>query len=795
MKLLTLFIAFLMLTTAAAITGSNYTANVQGNYVLTQVNNENITFYIKNDTVTHTINGVHTTYIFNTTMGNRGSVDSGTQTILDDWYLAPALAGNFTLINATAYFWIYVRFYGTDNNPNIYLTIYERNQTGAEAQVGTGSIHPVLASSIESYTIPVPLTNTVIPAGDTLHIHFLLSGGASTQYWVYYGNSTYASGISVKSTSHLTIHDIITLNYNGTPVVGFLENWSNKTMYINAVLNDPMGGYDIRNVSIKIIMPNRSVLLDKPMVKISGTPTSFVSVFQLTLNYSSLPEGNYTIIVYALDNSGYYYYQQNFAFDGFLQVGYSYFWIGLPVSLYVHLFDTHGNPLSKALITLSLSNATYSNVTDIHGFTKIELFSGTYNVQILWNNTILPPKVKVYYNKTYYTVGSTVKVSGNEEVNITAEVGTLYFRVLSSVGTPVYNALVYVIYPNNHVKIYQTQNNGTISLGLTAGGNYRLKVYYMDQLVSNSTYSIDFIAYGSTIVQDVTSSIYEVNMKALDSMSIPVQGEQIYVGNAYGQVLNITDSAGYASFLLPLGDYQIKAYYMGVLVNNSNIAVNGNGNLTVNSSIYYISMIIRDSRGIVVDGAYIYLKGNGLLFMNISTSNFTDFRVPEGNYSLNVYWEGVLVNSSNINAEKNINLSVNSSIYYLHIDVVGNDNRTIQHGWIIIEKNGTLMGYSNITNYTFRLPGGNYQIKAYIDEIYYLTPVNLGTGTNYTLSGNSEIKLIVKGYPPPFYSTYLFWIIVLVAILAILGAAIAFRFRSRGRRKEGLKPWEKEPKN
>ena len=797
MKLVTILVAIMFIAMAGVIGSNHITSTVQADYVKTSVNIENITFYIKNDTVTHTINGVHTTYTFNTTMGNRGTVDTGTQSIIEDWYLDPALAGNFTLQNATAYFWIFLKFYGTDNNPNLYLSVYDRNQTGNEIQIGTtGSIHPILATTIESYTIPVSLGTYTVKAGDTLHLHFVLSGGASTQYWVFYGNSTYASGIAINSYSHLFIKNIETLNYNGTSVVGFQENWSNKTIYINAILNDPLGGYDIKNVSLKIIEPNKSILLDKPMIKIYGTPVSLTSIYQLSINYSALPEGNYTIVVYALDNNGYYYYQEHYSFDGYLEVGYSYFWIGLPVSLYIHLYDTLGNPMAHALITLSLSNATYSNSTNPLGFTKIELFSGTYSISIIWNNTILPGKVKIYYNQTTYTIGDTIRVSGNETVTMVAEAGILYFRVLTSVNTPVYNALVYINYPNGQEKIFTTSQNGEVALGLSVGGNYSLKVYYMDQIVANKTFFIDFIAKGSTIVQNVNSKIYMVNMRAIDSDLVPVQGIQIYVGNAYGQFLNITDMNGTSSFILPQGSYELKSYYMGVLVNSTDISIEGNSNITINTSIFYISLIIKDSKGINVENANIYMNGNnGLLFTGTSGNTSITFRVPIGNYSLNVYWEGSLVNSSKIVANSNKNISVYSSIYYLHIDVVGNDNKTIKHGWIIVEKNGTLMGYSNSTNTTFRLPGGNYQIKAYIDEIYYLTPVNMGTEKNYTLSGNGNISLVIKGYPIPIFYTYLFWIIIVAIILAIIFALIGFRCLSSKRKKEGLKPWEGPPKS
>ncbi|MEM4314695.1 MAG: hypothetical protein QXM39_05405, partial [Thermoplasmata archaeon] len=356
MKIYVFIIAIIMIFLIILNPVNPNVTNVQSNYIKTSILNENMTFYLKNDTITHTINGIHTTYVFNTTMGNRGSVDSGTQSIIEDWYLSPILAGNFILQNVTSYFWIYIRFYGTDNNPNLYVTIYDVESNGSQVQIGSGSAHPVLASTIQSYLISVSLSNYIIPKGDSVHINFVLSGGASTQYWVYYGNSTYASGISVKSTSHLTINNIETLNYNGTQVIGFLETWGNKTMYINAILNDPLGGYDIKNVSLKIIEPNKNILLDKPMIKISGTPTSFVSIYQYKMNYSSLLQGNYTIIVYALDNNGYYYYQENYNFDGYLEIAYSYFWIGLPISVYINLYDTLGNVLKYSEISLISGN-------------------------------------------------------------------------------------------------------------------------------------------------------------------------------------------------------------------------------------------------------------------------------------------------------------------------------------------------------------------------------------------------------------------------------------------------------
>ncbi|MEM2269182.1 MAG: hypothetical protein QXM30_06285, partial [Thermoplasmata archaeon] len=172
-----------------------------------------------------------------------------------------------------------------------------------------------------------------------------------------------------------------------------------------------------------------------------------------------------------------------------------------------------------------------------------------------------------------------------------------------------------------------------------------------------------------------------------------------------------------------------------------------------------------------------------------NSSGGSNFLLPENSYNLKAYYMGVLVNSSNINVNNNENIIVNSSIYYLHVDIVGNDNKTINHGWILVEMNGTVMGYSNNTNSTFRLPSGNYQIRAYINEIYYFTPVNMGKEINYTLSNNSNIKLMIKGYPIPFYSTYLFYIILIIIIFAIIVSLIALR--CSGKRKRGsLKPWE-----
>ena len=125
MKIYVFIIAIIMIFLIILNPVNPNVTNVQSNYIKTSILNENMTFYLKNDTITHTINGIHTTYVFNTTMGNRGSVDSGTQSIIEDWYLSPILAGNFILQNVTSYFWIYIRFYGTDNNPNLYVTIYD----------------------------------------------------------------------------------------------------------------------------------------------------------------------------------------------------------------------------------------------------------------------------------------------------------------------------------------------------------------------------------------------------------------------------------------------------------------------------------------------------------------------------------------------------------------------------------------------------------------------------------------------------------------------------------------------
>lgn len=765
MKLLSVVIALMIILSTPILYENVHAQN--NNQSIT----ENLSFYLKNDTYSHIINNLTTTYTFNTTMGSRGSVDSAKHYIIEDWYLSPVLADNFNIFNAT--FWIFIRFNGTDNNPNLYVNISERSPGGQESTIASGSSHPVLATSVESYSVFLPIGNFTIPAGYSIHVHFQLSGGTSTIYWVYYGNSTYASGISFNTATHLKIESVATLNYNYTPTIGFNPQWKNKTMYIETKISDPLGGYDIRNVSC--FFDNKSY----PMKKIDGTPDSFYSIYEFSTNFSTINQGNHTLIVYALDNNGYYYYLNYFKYYYYLKSYETYFWIGLPLAIHVSLLSSSGIPLSNARVEFHSNGAIYENITNNAGIANIYMFSGTYYILIYWNKTYLSKSMEIFENISSQPVNNNV-VSVNKSVSLTiyADVGTPVIRILDSKNMPVYNALLYITFPNGERLIFNTNKTGYVDLGTNPGGIYIVDVYYKNVLVGNGTLDFIFNRTSITEILNLNVNIYHVFFQVIDSHGNGIFDAKLYMLSNYGvETFNSTDYYGFTTVSVPSGIYSITVTWLGVSVYSSNIDIKNNSFITLNANIFYLNLSFVDGENKTLTSAYFSINGNGITMLNQEISNITTVKLPIGIYNITTFWYGKEVNSTTINLTRNVNIKINASVYYLTVNVYDSNKNPLNGTEIFIEQDGNVLAYSSQPVSVFRMAKGNYTILVKFNTEYYLTPVSLSNEKNISLNSNQNYSFVMS-YPPSIFETYLLYIILTFAVL-IVAFSLAVRHRKK----------------
>ncbi|MGC8992127.1 MAG: hypothetical protein ACP5JE_00995 [Thermoplasmata archaeon] len=717
-------------------------------------NKETVTFYIQNLTNSVNVNNVTTTYTFNTLKGVRGTIDHSVHYIIEDWYLYPLLAGNFYIFNGT--FWIYIRFNGTDNNPNLYLTLYERSPSGQETQIARGSSHPILATSIESYSVSFNTTGVEIPSGYSLHIHFELAGGTSTNYWVYYGNSTYASGMNIITNTSMYISSVETLNYLNQPVKGFSPNSTNKQITFLAYINDPLGGYDIRNVSLNING------ISYIMIKISGTEDSYTNIYELQLNYTGWQTGNYTYTVYALDYSGFYYYQNYYKYLCYLRSYESYFWIGFPLKIDITLYTSSGIPVSNAYVGLRVNNTVYGNYT-INGKTLIYAYAGTYNIFIVYDNYTLPPVMKTIMNGKVY--GNVISISNSTNITIFSDIGNSSIEILTSNGIPIYNALVYIQYPNEKTFIYQTPKNGTLTFYNVGGGIYKIVVYYQGVEVYNSTVNFVFNTSSPSILLKIFTKVYNVEIIAGSYAGINISNVMIFIKNVYGsENINTTNSSGISTFELPYGNYQYEMEYMNTIVSEGSFNVSNNESLYIKTEIFKVNIKIVDSLGNTLNYSYVELIGNGNTLTTISNGTLS-YIIPIGNYTINVYWDNKDVNSTNIFVYGNENITINSRVYYLTVNVYDSNNIPLNSSFVIVENNQTVVAFSYKPINTFKLPYGNYRIYVIYKDTYYWTDINLIKEYNVTLNSNYLINAKLP-FPIPFYETVLF-IVVVIFLIAI----------------------------
>lgn len=136
----------------------------------------------------------------------------------------------------------------------------------------------------------------------------------------------------------MQVSSVKTYDANETETSIFSVHWSatQRKVVIRANVTDPFGGYDVCQVNVTLINPaDQVIILNQTMTKISGTLFSYSNLYEANWTYpADAVLGNYTVVVAAVDNTGYSYYNGATGVYGsygpYLERGYTTFFIGTP---------------------------------------------------------------------------------------------------------------------------------------------------------------------------------------------------------------------------------------------------------------------------------------------------------------------------------------------------------------------------------------------------------------------------------------------------------------------------------
>lgn len=540
----------------------------------------NLTFYLHNNTIGVNVNGVTTPFIFDTLQKyGKNNTISKVQTVRQDWRLYPVLAGPLNLNGSVAlHLFVSIDLVGAQINPT--LDISEINSTGGVPwtySLNTGS--QAWWTTPHDLAMATPVLQHTFAAGSTIEIVATITSGVRVTT-IWYNASWVPSHIILPSDDFARVRDLSFLDPSGNPRQRFDPLAANETIRIRANVTDPLGGYDIRWVNLTLVQPGGAIVLNAvPMTRISGTPISFLSAFQVSWSYAGRPTGRYNATASVVDQSGFYNFESTFTTAGFIDSMDSFFYVGgLAVYVNVEAVDSKAATLRFARIVLvSGGIAIDAHTTTAAGTTNFTMARGTYTFQVSWQGILVASLI--------YTARSNV--SAANPLVITTSVYYPVFQADDANGKPLADASIVFLHPNGTLfGPLKTNAAGDVDLAQVPAGTYGLKVAWRGVDVFTGTESV-----ASNGVISFRTAVYELKVNAVGGNGQALPGAFVSVVDSTGLVFDagLTGADGSVVLRLPGGNYTIEAQYitdqLGTLYNSGvreqNVSLTGSTTATI----------------------------------------------------------------------------------------------------------------------------------------------------------------------------------------------------------------------
>ncbi len=545
-----------------------------------------------NATIGKDVNGVTTPYIFDTwqAFGKNNTV-SKIQQVSQDWYLFPLLAGNLTVNGTiTAHVFVSIDLVGAQITPS--LTVSERNKSGGVIPVFT-----IIYGSQTWWTAPHDLVLASTPfryrfsAGSSILVLVKITSGVRTAT-IWYNASWVPTHVVIQSDDFARVDSLAFLDATGTPRTTFDPLAANKDIDVRVNASDPLGGYDIHWANLTLQRPGGAfVLSNRALTKTAGTPVSYKSTYDVIWNYSGQPVGRYNATASVLDNSGYYYFAQFFAEDGFRAALASSFYIGgLLRYVNVEAVDSKSVPLSGATVILLTGGVKVAaTTTDAGGRANLTMAGGTYEFRVSWE------AVQVA------SVTQAVKsnVSAATPLVITTAVYYPVFQANDADGRSLADATLIFVHPNGaKLGPYKTNVSGDAMLSQVPVGTYGLTASWRGVDVFSGSEAVS-----SNAIIPFTTQVFELTVMAKSGGGQSLAGVFVSVTDSTGLVFDagITSTDGSVVLRLPGGTYTVNARYITSVggtfydsgVRSSNVTLTSSTRTTVTFSDYPIPFTSR----------------------------------------------------------------------------------------------------------------------------------------------------------------------------------------------------------
>ncbi|HLQ42354.1 MAG TPA: hypothetical protein VK189_05815 [Thermoplasmata archaeon] len=548
----------------------------------------NLTLYMHNNTLAENVNGISTPYLFDTLQkyGGNNTV-SNIGRVRQDWYLFPALAGPLA-VNGTISAHMFFSVVGATLSATPTVTVSEINATGVTVYSISvpGGARPWWTTPHDLTVTTGVLTHT-FAAGSTILVMADIVVGASSTGTIWYNASWVPSHLVIQSDDFAKIDTLAFLDSTGTPRTSFDPLAANKDIDIIVSVTDPLGGYDVHWVNLTLQRPGGAFALkDAALAKTAGTPVSYVSKYHLVWNYSGQPVGRYNATAGVLDNSGYFYFVENFAEDGFRDQMVASFYIGgLASYVNVEAVDSKMASLNRATVDLLTGGVVVDAVaTDSNGLANLTMAQGTYEFRVIWQSVLVAS----------VTQDVSSNVSAASPLVIATQVYYPIFRATDADGRALGGASLLFVHPNGaKLGPYETNASGEVTLDQVPVGTYGILAAWRGVDVFSGSEMVQ-----SNGVISFMTAVYELTVTAKSGDGQTLAGVFVSVTDSTGLVFDagITGAQGTVILRLPSGAYTVNARFVTAVggtfydsgVRSSNVSLTSSTSTTVTFADYPI---------------------------------------------------------------------------------------------------------------------------------------------------------------------------------------------------------------
>ncbi len=334
-----------------------------------------------------------------------------------------------------------------------------------------------------------------------------------------------------------------------------------------------------------------------------------------------------------------------------------------------------------------------------------------------------------------------IQVQGDMNITVICSIYNVPVIVTDPHGMPVSNAaVVFWTYPGGDLLgTGRTDEQGATNLKLV-DGQYTMEVRWMDAVVNRS---LVIVQSGGQV--NVIANIFYMNLTVLDTAGDIIADVKSITYTPIGTVISAQtlDSEGNGILRLPVGQVRLTILWKGILVYDSQIAIDADLDLDLTVSVHQIEFNILDSHSqpLPLSIVNIYLNSTGELISTgiTNTSGSLILRSASVSVDIIVIWKDIFIHSgSDLIFLDSGYWNITADVYYIEFQVYDSNNAPVNNAVVklSIAGNGNVLG-SNTTNalgtVVIRLPATSIDIEVFWKN--YLV---------YTETGFSVIEDAVK---------------------------------------------------